>query len=243
MARRYHTAFILIVLIVVTSLSGCTGEAQEITEEFNSEYEVHDDTVLKVITFNGEIKIESWDGDTVVLNAIKRTRFGQNEFENVKIEVSESEGELIIETKHLKDWVSRVSVDISLKVPDNVAVEYVKTSNGNIEIKGTEGIGDLDSSNGDIEVEVLDIARDIEIKSKNGAIDVYLNPSLNADIDASTSNGEISMDDLELELVSSSRDEIKGKLGDGGSRIEISTANGDVDLFELDFYEEVEEGE
>ncbi|MDY6958915.1 MAG: hypothetical protein SVK08_07125 [Halobacteriota archaeon] len=100
MTRRYRTAFILIVLIVITSFSGCTGEAQEITEEFNSEYEVHDDTVLKLINFNGEIGIESWEGDTVLLNAIKRTRFGQNEFENVKIELTENEGELIIETKH-----------------------------------------------------------------------------------------------------------------------------------------------
>ncbi|MDY6960228.1 MAG: DUF4097 family beta strand repeat-containing protein, partial [Halobacteriota archaeon] len=182
-------------------------------------------------------------------------------------------------TKHLKDWGSRVSVDISIKVPDNVEVEHVKTSNGdievvgvsgdteviclnggitvkdidgyvkastengNIEIEGTEGIGDLDCSNGDIDVEVLDIARDIEIKSKNGAIDVYLNPSINADIGASTTNGEISIDDLELVLVSSSRDEIKGKLGDGGSRIEISTENGNINLYELVFPETVEESE
>ena len=104
MVNKYHIAIVFLVLLIATSFSGCTGEGPEVTEEFNGEYEAGDDTVLRVTTVNGEIEINRWDGDTVVLNAIKKTRFGADEFEDVKIEVTEDDNEISIETKHLGGW-------------------------------------------------------------------------------------------------------------------------------------------
>ena len=113
---------------------------------------------------------------------------------------------------------------------------YVKasTSNGNIDIQGTTGVDDLETSNGRIYAEIFDFKDDIDIRSSNGRITVYINPSLNADIEMTTSNGQISISGLSLNITISEEKHKVGKLGDGGNKLDIHTSNGNINLYKLE---------
>jgi DUF4097 and DUF4098 domain-containing protein YvlB len=91
----------------------------------------------------------------------------------------------------------------------------------------------LKSSNLGIYAEVYDFKENISISTSNGKITIYLNPSLNADIEMTTSNGRISISDLSLDLTISEEKHKSGKLGDGGNNIVITTSNGDINLYKL----------
>ena len=269
MIRKYNAVLISVLLLIV-AFSGCTelNAGPEITEDFSSEYEVADTTILKVIGVNGNIEINSWDGDKVTLDAVKKTRYGEDELNKVEIVATQSRNELIIEAK-FSPLNTRVSVDMNIKVPNNVSVKYVKTvsgnvhiyntkgdtealstngevilkdvdgyviaqtSNGNIDVRGTTGIGDLKTSNGAIFAEVFDIEEDVDITVTNGQITVYVNPSLNADIELKTTNGKIS-NEVSLNMTKIEEHLVEGTLGDGGNRLFISTVSGNLDLYKLD---------
>ena len=108
------------------------------------------------------------------------------------------------------------------------------TSNGRIEVKGTTGIKDLTSSNLGIYAEVYDFQENISISTSNGGITVYINPSLNADISMTTSNGQISINGVTLNLTISEEKHKTGELGDGGNTLDIHTSNGNINLRKLE---------
>lgn len=107
------------------------------------------------------------------------------------------------------------------------------TSNGPIEITGTTGIKDLQTSNGVIAAELFDFQENISIQTSNGGITVYMNSSLAADIEMTTSNGHISITGLSVNLTISEEKYKVGKLGGGGNRIDIHTSNGNINLRKL----------
>ena len=261
--------FSISLIILVIGFSGCLGSRS--TEYFNEDYVVDENTILKVSTINGQIEIIGWDEDKISLNAIKKSNFGRDELDLVKIDVEQNEGEIEIEAYYIGDRASQPSVDMNIKVPSFVIVDmvstsngaidisdvkgdivastsnggifidgvdgYVKasTSNGRIKIEDTTGVYDLTSSNLGIDAEIFDFQDDIEISTSNGGIELYINPSLNADLDISTSNGYITIDDdLGLTLVVSEDKYKQGQLGDGGNKIDIHTSNGNIKIYELD---------
>ena len=267
MKKQYVIVGILVVFLV-GGLSGCVGP--QATDYFNGEYEANENTVLKVTTINGHIEITTWDGDTVSFNAVKKSSFGQEELDNIEINVIESENQIEIEAKYIGQKTTTPSVDMNIKVPKYVTVDsattsngavqisgtkgdvkttssngaivienvdgYVSatTSNGRIEIKGTTGIKDLQSSNLGIYAEVYDFQGNISISTSNGGITVYINPSLNADIEMTTSNGQISISGLSLNMTISEEKHKAGELGDGGNTLDIHTSNGNINLQKLE---------
>jgi len=90
----------------------------------------------------------------------------------------------------------------------------------------------LSSVNGTIDAfyRSLDNVRGIELKSVNGSVRLGLPASPNADVSVSTVNGGITTDfPLQVQGKFMGR-HIDGKLGNGGTRIEISNVNGSVHI-------------
>ena len=76
----------------------------------------------------------------------------------------------------------------------------------------------------------LENVSEIHLKSVNGSISLGLPPSPNADVSVSTVNGGISTDfPLQVQGKFMGR-HLDGKLGSGGTRIEISNVNGGVNI-------------
>lgn len=271
--NKFQITFLLLSTLAIAAVSGCTmygpDYGAEDVEYFSGEYEADNNTTLNVTNINGQIEIDSWNGDKVELEAIKRTNYGDEELQKVHIIVNRIDDELKVETKYSAIENVRVSVDMKIKVPENVTVGSIETTNGNImisntkgnttaittngniaisnvegyitasssngalDIQRTTGIGDLSTTNGKIEAHVLDIREDIDIRCTNGGITVYIDPSLDANIEMETTNGHISMNEIELVVTRLESTHVEGVIGEGGNTIDIRTTNGNVNLNKL----------
>lgn len=180
----------------------------EKTEEFRETYEVPRGMKMQVHNANGEIKISRWAEDYVEVYAKKKTNHGEAELAKVKIEVT-IDDRMKIRTKYLEKN-ARVSVKYDIRVPEGVIVEEAKTSNGEIEIRGTEGDVRLMTSNG--EIYVYDVRGTVSAQTSNGEIEIK---RANAVMEANTSNGEILVEIYDVP--------------EGGT--DISSSNGSIDVY------------
>ena len=146
--------------------------------------------------------------------------------------VTTSNGAIIIEDA--KGNISAYSSNGAITIENVDGYVAATTSNGRIEVTGTTGIKNLHSSNGVINTEIYDFQENITISTSNGGITVYINPSLNADIEMETSNGQITISGITLNLKTDEEKHKEGTLGDSGNKIFIQTSNGNIKLYELE---------
>jgi hypothetical protein len=247
---------VALLILITVGFSGCinfdsTQSGPEVISYFEDEYDANENSILSVSTVNGLISITSWDGEKIALNATKRTRYGEDDLKNAEIVVSVNGDEINIDIQHSTPIRSR-AVDLVIKIPNNVTVKFVSstnggiivenvkgiveaiTTNGGIEIKGTTGIGNLFSTNGGISAELFDIKEDIDIVNTNGGVTLFINPLINASIQISTTNGGITVDGEFITETESTFNSFSGILGNGGFSINIITTNGGIKIEELE---------
>ena len=123
------------------------------------------------------------------------------------------------------------------------------TSGGPIEVDGGRGRLDLDTSGGPIRVrQALDIvrastsggpitvdyvgpdAREVVLDTSGGPIRVSVNRNAKLDIQASTSGGSVSVNDLPFESQAIRRNRAEGRINGGGGRLTAETSGGSIDI-------------
>lgn len=194
------------------------------TETFDETYEVSSGTQFEIRNRNGSINIQGWDRSQIKVHATKKTQWG-GKLENVKIQVSQG-SDFKIETIHLIKK-PRVSVNYDLRVPVNVVVKLVRTSNGKIELEATHGNTEVETSNGKIEIK--DAVGDIDAHTSNGAIEIK---DVMGFVSAHTSNGSINVEGtagvVELETSNGAIETEVSAIGENGLR--VRTSNGSIEL-------------
>lgn len=148
---------------------------------------------------------------------------------------------------HLSSDDNDTEVTFRVRVPADV--EYVGTTmNGRIEVDGLRSDVEVLTMNGAIEVATSGTARartmngavtvsmgsadwsgGMEISTMNGRIDVRLPEGADVDLDATTMNGEI-RSDFPVTLSGWIRNRARGRIGDGGRSLELSTMNGSIEI-------------
>jgi hypothetical protein len=224
----------VLILLITASFLGCISTDEEgwETEEFDGEYEADENTVLTVLNVNGHVEITSWDGDKIKFHAEKKVKDDRkDELEEVEIIVNEGNNSISIEAEFKKPSLD-VSVTMTIKVPKNVKVKSVTTSNGKLEISGVSSNLILASSNGEIIAE--DIQGYVTAQTSNGFLTIRNVEGIG---DLLTSNGMITAD------VQSFQDNITIQTSNGGIKVYISptlnanitmsTINGEVTIHEL----------
>ena len=197
----------IILMLIIGFLTGCTGP--QITEYFSEEYIVTENTVLRVSTINGKLEIYSWDGDTVKVDAVKKSRIGQEELDKMEITITELTNLIDISADYTGSRVTTPSVDMNIKIPANVTVESATTSNGQVIINGVKGDLDAETSNGGIFIE--DVEGYVSAHTSNGQITVETTTGVR---DLSSSNGVIT-----------------AQIYDFKEDIRISTSNGAIIVY------------
>ena len=170
--------------LLITLLSGCFGTTS--TETFNQEYSVNDQTVVTVSNINGNVEITGWSGTTVTVNAVKSSNMGKAELDNVNISVTRVGTRLDIETIFKGLSATQASVAMTIKIPYNITLGSVSTSNGGIQISGTKGNSTVSTSNGAILVENVDGY--IQASTSNARIEIRGTTGIDG---LQTSNGVI----------------------------------------------------
>jgi hypothetical protein len=224
--------FTLIIILTIVGFCGCIFNTEspgpEVREYFDAEYAADDNTVLSVTNVNGFIRISSWESDNLSLNATKRSKYGNDDLDNAKIIVSETDNKITIEVQHTQPIGSR-AVDLVIKIPYNVTVESATSTNGAIYLSDTKGDTVLSNTNGLIDVE--DVDGYIKASTTNGGIEIKGTIGID---DLTTTNGGISAEIFDV------KDDVSIQSTNGGitiyikstinASIEIATVNGGISV-------------
>lgn len=122
------------------------------------------------------------------------------------------------------------------------------TTNGNVELTGTAGTASVSTTNGrlnvvvhsgafygattngtvDCELAELGPTDDVGLATTNGKVTLWLPDDVSALIDATNTNGLITIYDFTVVYEVQTEHHLRGRIGSGASSITITTANGDV---------------
>ncbi len=140
--------------------------------------------------------------------------------ESSRATVTSEDGRTVVEA-------SEDGEPIRLQVPRGSSLD-VSNSNGAIYVAGVTGALRLITSNGAINVQDAGPAA-IHAHSSNGSIRISVSSAVNADVSAHTSNGRIHSD-FDIATHHAGASFLEGKIGSGGTVIELSTSNGVIYL-------------
>lgn len=225
--------------------------AAEVTEEFHRTVSLSASGRVSLDNINGGVTITGWDRNEVQIDAVKKAK-DQQKLDEAKIEVESTSDSVHVRTKYPENHTNNnpASVTYDLHVPRNARLDGINLVNGSLTISqfsgdlkanlvngsstihDLTGRTDLSSVNGSVKAYYTSLAnvKEIHLKSVNGSVSLGLPPSPNADVSVSTVNGGISTDFPLTVQGKFIGHHIDGKLGNGGTRIEISNVNGSVHI-------------
>jgi DUF4097 and DUF4098 domain-containing protein YvlB len=198
----------------------------------------------------GSVQVEGWDRDAVEVRAVKITKTDPVDLSEVRVEVQSQPGQVSVRTRYPKGEGADVAVEYHIYVPSRVLLSSVKTVNGSVSVHGIEGMGELHSVNGDVEVlkssgcfsaqttngnlrlelSGLQDGIPMNLETVNGSVLLGLPSTTAANLTVLNLNGEFSS---ELPVTPSQPESFhgfRGKIGLGGGEIRLRTINGGVHL-------------
>jgi len=210
--------------------------AQNFDYSFKEVFKVNGETQLKLVTSDGFIHLNPYDGNTVEVYFIVKKN---NHF--IKIDRSELERELDLivdqsgnrievsvrqRNQNWRDWRNRLDVSFEVFAPKNTLGD-LQTSDGSIDIGGFIGNQSCKTSDGNIEVYNIDgsvyahtsdgnikarkINGETEFSTSDGDITVV---SITGNTSCRTSDGDIYMENIE-------------------GRTQVGTSDGSIEFHEL----------
>lgn len=106
----------------------------------------------------------------------------------------------------------------------------VDVGSGSVRVEGVAADNlTIDTGSGGVELWLTKVPRDTEIDTGSGSVRLELPAGTNADVDIETGSGGISSD-FPVTMEQVRRRELRGRIGQGGSRITVSTGSGGVRL-------------
>ena len=166
-------------------------------------------------------------------------------------------GDGSIRVEHVRGKIELRSGDGSVKGSDLGGDVFAHTEDGAIELEGVDGRCDVASDDGSIAVQGrIDalrvrtddgsvvvkalagskISRDWNLSTRDGSMVIYVPDRLGADVDAETRDGSVRYDDsltFAREGSGRPRGVLRGRLGDGGSRLVMRSGDGSIRLRRL----------
>jgi hypothetical protein len=144
-----------------------------------------------------------------------------------------STGDGSIEAHGLKGQVRLHSGDGHIEADDLDGALNADSGDGHIRVRGRFDALTLKSGDGSVTAEAISgskLSGDWNLRSGDGSITLRLADGFDADLDASTGDGSISLDFPVTVSGSLSRSRIHGKMGNGGPPIYVHTGDGSVHI-------------
>jgi DUF4097 and DUF4098 domain-containing protein YvlB len=208
---------------------------------------------VEVETINGSVECSVWDSDTIQVTFDKWATGDDREeaedrMDDMKISISEDTGSgtLSIDVDRRSYSWGGYGCNVSLNIPSSISLD-LKSTNGAIEIQDTRGSAILETSNGSITVRnhygelngsssngainvdiILPAYGECILRTSNGQIVLSVPNTTSAMIEASTSNGKIEIEGLDVTATKVGKTDFKGKMGGGKGHIDLETSNGNV---------------
>ena len=157
-------------------------------EDFQYSYDLKPGGRLTLETFNGSVEIVGWEKDSVQVTGTKSA--GREEMlKEIQIEVKTADNVVTIRAIRPHERRGNMGAKFMVRVPHQIQLERVISSNGPIRIEDIKGNARLETSNGGIRLRQFDGR--LDARTSNGGIEA---DSIGGDALVRTSNGGIRLD-------------------------------------------------
>ena len=179
-----------------------TGDGSVDTQSLNGKVKIHTgDGSVRAQAVSGDVDIDTGDGSVTV--------------EGAKGDIRLHTGDGHIDARDLDGKVDATSGDGHIKLEGRLDSLNVKTGDGSINARVQPG---------------SKIASSWTIRTGDGSVDIVLPPDLQANIDASTNDGHISLGIPVTVEGTFSNSQIHGKMNGGGQSLTVHTGDGSIRL-------------
>jgi len=252
--RRLLTRALALALPV--AFYGCVGmhgfEASA-TEEWTRSYPLASTGELRIENANGRIDIEPSGGATVDIRAEKIAKAATDEaakelLPRITISEDAKPERVSIATAKMSGIMIGAGFEVRYHVrAPKTATLTIRQSNGSITITGWTGdvsahdtngsvvgkdmSGGVDASavNGAVNIDMASVgSHRIALETTNGGVTLALPDEAKADVEATVTNGGISVNGVKIEVVEQSRRRLQGRMNGGGTAVALKTVNGGV---------------
>ena len=180
---------LLAVLASLLLLSGCELDgfldSDRFREDFQYTYDLKPGGRLTLENFNGSVEILGWEKASVQIAGTKHAGT-ESDLKELKIETTAQEGSVRIRTVRPSGRYRNMGARYFIRVPRQVELERIATSNGSIRVEDIEGNARLETSNGAVRIRKL--AGRLDVRTSNGSIE---GDEVASDAVLRTSNGPI----------------------------------------------------
>jgi len=242
--------------LLLAVAQGHASESRQYTEEFHQTYPLAAGGRVELDNINGAVHITAWDRNEVKVDAVKYAGTKQR-LDEAKIEVEAGSDYVSVRTKYPDhDHTFNggrndpAGVEYTLSVPRGARLDEIKLINGPLDIHGVaaevrascingkmladglQGRVKLSAINGRMEARFERLSDSpVELSSVNGGIALILPSDAKAELEASTVSGGID-DDFGLHVRHHRfvGHDLRGELGGGGTRIQLSNVNGRIEI-------------
>jgi len=179
-----------------------TGDGSVETQAINGRLKIHTgDGSVRAAAVSGNVDIDTGDGSITL--------------EGAKGDIRVRTGDGHVEARDLDGKVEASSGDGHITISGRLDELNIKTGDGSINARVQPG---------------SKMAAGWSIRTGDGSVDIVLPPDLQANIDASTNDGHISLNIPVLVEGSFKNSEIHGKMNGGGQTLTVHTGDGSIRL-------------
>ncbi len=155
-------------------------------QEFHYSYGLQPGGHLDVENVNGSVDITGWDRNSIEVSGTKSAP-SEDQLKDIQIKVSVSGNTASITTEAPRDhWGGGFGARYFIRVPREIALGRVQTTNGSFSVEDLQGGGNVKSTNG--RISMARDSGDYEVHTTNGSIDLE---ECSGDERAETTNGGI----------------------------------------------------
>ena len=238
------------VMLIAAAVLGVAPAGFGFNQVYEQKYPLESGGSFALTNVNGSVQVDGWERDEVEVRAVKTTTGDEHDLERVQIEVDSAKGHVAVRTRYPQGSGVEVAVEYHVHVPYRVLLGGVETVNGDVQVRGVEGSGELRTVNGDVDVsdssgrfnahttngsihlKLRKLSDDgpMALETVNGSVVLGLPHDAHAELNALSLNGDFSSQLPVTTTTTSSRAGrgVAGLLGAGGNRISLRTVNGGI---------------
>ena len=217
---------------IAALLAGLFCGVAGLAQDFQQAYTLPRDGTIRVRSISGEITVQGYDGQTVV---VKGFRVGRDR-ERVEITDRSSSDRIDVGVRYPEHCNCDASVNFEVQVPRSVSYNFDKIGSisGDVAITDVSGEVSAQSVSGNVEVSLKAIKGPASMKfsSISGNVLVKVPAALNAYVEMSTLSGSLKTNfplEVQERRYGPGRS-ARGRVGEGASSISIRTISGKVSL-------------
>ena len=180
------------------------------------------------------VEVETAGGDVEVVGTTGDVRGGTS---GGNVRVSDIRGAVRLETSggdvQAENIAGKVDLSTSggsVKAKSIVGDAKLETSGGDVSADNVDGDVQAETSGGNVYVKLTSVNKGVHAETSGGNIELVVSKSIGADVDLSTSGGEVVCDIPVTVQGKIAEDEVRGKLNGGGQRLFAHTSGGNVHL-------------